>query len=152
MKRVARISIWGCLGAVALGVGLLGQDGGRYVIPAESVPTFISPAGDAGFTVLLDQASVGSDTALSLGTFLPGATIPEHVHDGSAEILYMLNGEMEMTIGSVRVVARAGSAIYIPPDTPHSATVLGQIEPVKVVQVYSPGGPEQRFKEWEPEQ
>jgi len=63
----------------------------------------------------------------------------------------MLNGAMEMMIGSVRVVAQAGSAIYIPPDTPHSAPVLGKIEPVKVVQVYAPGGPEQRFKEWEQE-
>jgi quercetin dioxygenase-like cupin family protein len=151
MKRVARMSIWVFLGASVLGMGLFGQGGTRHVVPSESMPTFISPVGDLGFTILLDQTSVGSDTALSLGTFLPGATVPEHTHQGSAEILYMLNGAMEMTIGTRKMVARAGSAIYIPPDTPHSATVLGKIEPVKVVQVYSPGGPEQRFKEWEPE-
>ena len=61
----------------------------------------------------------------------------------------ILNGEIEMTIGAQQFVAVAGSAIYVPPNVPHSASVIGSIEPVKVVQVYSPGGPEQRFKDWE---
>ena len=134
--------------AAAGGTWALPQTNDRYSVSAADATTYVSPTGDIGITILLDQESVGSDTALSLGTFLPGSGVPEHVHEGSAEILYILNGEVEMTIGAERFRAGAGSAVYIPPDTPHSATVLGSIEPVKVVQVYAPGGPEQRFKEW----
>ena len=125
-----------------------GQTEHRYVIPSDSVPTYLNSTKDIGMTILLDKESVGSSAALSLGTFLPGSGVPEHVHKDAAEIIYLLNGEIEMTIGAKQFVAVAGSAIYVPPNVPHSASVIGSIEPVKVVQIYSPGGPEQRFKDW----
>ena len=123
----------------------------RFVVPRDSVPTYLNDPGNIGMTVLLDEGSVGSDVGFSLGTFLPGANVAEHVHEGAAEMLYIMNGEMELVIGGRTVVAREGAAVYIPPDVPHSARVIGEIEPVKVVQVYSPGGAEQRFKDWRPE-
>ena len=146
------IYILGFVAALAAtrGTWALEQANPRHVVPASDATTYVSPMGDVGITILLDRESVGSDAALSLGTFLPGSGVPEHVHEESAEILYILNGEMEMTIGTERLRAAAGSAVYIPAGTPHSATVLGSIESVKVVQVYAPGGPEQRFKDWAP--
>ena len=127
------------------------QDNSRFMVRRDSVPTYISEPGSISMTILLDEASVGSDVGLSLGTFLPGANVAEHVHEGAAEILYIMSGEMELVIGGTTVIARAGSAVYIPPDAPHSARVSTGIEPVEVVQVYSPGGAEQRFKDWRTE-
>ncbi|MSR07327.1 MAG: cupin domain-containing protein [Gemmatimonadetes bacterium] len=127
------------------------QTSPRLIVQRDSVPTYVNEARNIGMTVLLDKASVGSDVGVSIGTFLPGTVVPEHVHAGSAEIMYVLNGEVEVTINGRTIVARAGSAVYVPADAPHSARVLGSIEPFKMVQVYAPGGPEQRFKAWKPQ-
>ena len=138
------------MGLLLAGV-VYAQDNSRFMVRRDSVPTYISEPGSIGMTILLDEASVGSDVGLSLGTFLPGASVAEHVHEGAAEILYIMSGEMELVIGGTTVIAREGSAVYIPPDSPHSARVSAGIEPVEVVQVYSPGGAEQRFKDWRTE-
>ena len=125
-----------------------GQANRPLVVASDSMPTYVNDPGNIGMTVLLDQTAVGSTVGLSLGTFLPGANIAEHVHQGAAEILYILSGEIELVIGGRTVTAREGSAVYVPPDVPHSARVRNAIEPARVVQVYSPGGAEQRFKAW----
>jgi hypothetical protein len=39
----------------------------------------------------------------------------------------------------------AGDALYIQTGIPHSFKVLGQVESVRAVQVFLPGGSEQRF-------
>ena len=127
------------------------QDNTRFMVSRDSVPTYINEPGSIGMTILLDEASTGSDVGFSLGTFLPGANVAEHVHEGVAELLCIMSGEMELVIDGATVIAREGSAVYIPPDVPHSAQVLSGIEPVKVIQVYSPGGAEQRFKDWRTE-
>lgn len=120
----------------------------RYLVTQDTVPTYINDPGTIGMSILFDQVSVGSDVGLSIGTFLPGAVVAEHLHDGAAELLYVLSGELQVTIAGTTVNAGAGSAVYIPPNALHSAQVRSAIEPVKVVQVYSPGGAEQRFKAW----
>jgi quercetin dioxygenase-like cupin family protein len=134
---------------VVLGAGSLSaQAAATNLVSRDAVPTYVNETGNIGMTILFDEASVGSDVGLSLGTFLPGAVVAEHVHAGAAELLYVLSGELEVTISGRPVTVREGSAVYIAPDAPHSARVIGAIEQVKVVQVYSPGGPEQRFRAW----
>ena len=43
---------------------------------------------------------------------------------------------------------RYAVALRIPAGVTHSFTVGGE-QPMEIVQVYSPGGPEQRFRAWE---
>jgi len=136
-------------GALLLPATLAAQAGAGAVVSRDDVPSYYNdPANNIGFSVLLDKATVGSNEGLSVGVFLPGSTVAEHVHDGVTELLYIVSGQMEVTIGGVTRTAGAGSAVYIPADVPHSVIVKDPIEPVHVVQVYSPGGPEQRFKQW----
>ena len=53
-----------------------------------------------------------------------------------------------MALGDATLTVEKGMAMRIPAGVPHAFTVGGE-EPMEIVQVYSPGGPEQRFRAWE---
>ena len=77
----------------------------------------------------------------------PGLRVPEHTHPGSIELLYVLEGGGIMTIDGKRSVVRPGMAIQVPAGTKHSFETPADAKMnFKAVQVYTPGGPEQRFK------
>jgi quercetin dioxygenase-like cupin family protein len=76
-----------------------------------------------------------------------GVAIPEHVHAGETELLYVMAGAGTMTIRGVPVAVTPTSVIQIPPNTPHAFTAT---EDVRAFQLYTPAGPEQRFKQASP--
>jgi quercetin dioxygenase-like cupin family protein len=75
----------------------------------------------------------------------PGVEIPRHEHAGSAEILYVVQGAGELTIGSEKVPFGPETAIHIPDGQPHAAKFIGPDKTI-MLQLYAPAGPEQRFK------
>jgi mannose-6-phosphate isomerase-like protein (cupin superfamily) len=81
------------------------------------------------------------------GEFQPGASVAEHVHEKSAEIVYIIQGTGQFTVAGKAYDIHRGTAIYIPENTPHSFLNNGK-EVVEVVQMYSPAGPEDRFLQW----
>ena len=115
------------------------------VVSAEA-PIHVLQDGLLEVQVLLDEASTGAtDAALSLLVAAPGARAPDHTH-GGAELVYVLEGRAEMTFDGVAVLAGPGDAIYIPAGVSHTFSVPADSPPLRAVQVYVPGGPEQRFK------
>ena len=142
----------------ALVAGLAPQaDGGETGTPAPAAagrvitadaPIHVLQGGLLEVQVLLDQASVGTtDAAMSLLVAHPGAGAPEHTHEG-AELLYVLEGRAEMTFGGEPASAGPGDAVHIPAGVRHTFSVPADSPPLRAVQVYVPGGPEQRFKVW----
>lgn len=115
-------------------VGLVVSDAPTYVI-----------AGGKGQATLLLNASHGAPAALSVLELAPGAEVPEHVHEQSAEMLYVESGDVEMVIAGQRLKAGPGDAILIPAGAPHAAKVTSASGPLRAVQVYVGPGPEQRF-------
>jgi quercetin dioxygenase-like cupin family protein len=109
-------------------------------------PTFRSPDGKATMALLL--VADPPATYLGRGTFLPGAELPPHRHDASEELIYVLSGRGTMTLGGYRLPVEPGTAFRISAGIEHGFKVDGD-QPVEVVQVYNPAGPEQRFKGWE---
>ncbi len=99
--------------------------------------------------ILFDAAAGSPEAAMTLLSLSPGAMVPEHVHESSTEFVFVLEGESEMTLGqgAQREVVRLGpmSAARIPMKTPHSARVVGD-GTFRALQIYTPAGPEQRFK------
>jgi quercetin dioxygenase-like cupin family protein len=94
--------------------------------------------------ILFDESVTGSDAAyLGIQEVNPGAVIPRHTHEGSAEILYVESGGGELTVGSEKVPFGADQVLHIPEDQPHAARFA---ERTVMIQVYAPAGPEQRFK------
>jgi len=120
------------------------------------------PGGKASARMLLDEETTGSKAVyLGLLEAEPGAEVPRHNHPGTAEILYVLSGGGQVTIGSETFPFGPDQAIQIPEGQPHAAKFTGPPPPAPgdkdkaekeksdktvIVQVYAPAGPEQRFK------
>ncbi|HVE83460.1 MAG TPA: cupin domain-containing protein [Myxococcales bacterium] len=96
--------------------------------------------------IILDKDVVGTDAfSQQRLTLQPGAAVPAHQHPGSAELIYVVSGQTEVTLDGKPQVLKAGEAVIIPAGAQHAAKVVGQ-EPFQAIQFYVPGGPEQRFK------
>lgn len=113
-------------------------------LTVDTAPTFVIAGGKASVTML-------SETPNYLGRLVaqPGAAVPEHVHPMSDELIYVLSGKGEMrlegTPGPIPVTP--GMGIQIRRGQKHAFAVAADAtEPLVVVQVYTPSGPEQRFK------
>jgi quercetin dioxygenase-like cupin family protein len=111
---------------------------GPTILPASKATTH-GPA-----TIYAEPAITKDSTfAASVLRLAANATVPEHVHAGETELLYVLEGSGTMTIAGVSLPVTPTSAIQIPPNTKHAFTATTN---VRAVQVYTPAGPEQRFK------
>jgi quercetin dioxygenase-like cupin family protein len=63
-----------------------------------------------------------------------GATVPEHAHINE-QIMHVLDGEFEFTVGGVTKVYRPTELVIIPSNTPHSGKA---ITACKLMDVFSP--------------
>jgi quercetin dioxygenase-like cupin family protein len=87
--------------------------------------------------------AIGAQASLITLELEAGAAVPPHVHAGETEILYLLGGGGTMTVGGVSLPVSEDSVIQIPPGVEHSFTAS---EATVALQLYTPAGPEQRFK------
>ena len=73
----------------------------------------------------------------------PGKGHDPHVHPGEEEVIYVISGEGEQTVGEdgERFPVREGDAVYIPANTLHS-TYNTTWRPLRLLVVYTPGGAE----------
>ena len=95
-------------------------------------------------TIFLDASIVkGTPLAASVLQLAAAAKVPEHVHAKETELLYILEGSGTMTINGQDVAVTPTSVIQIPPNTKHAFAAHSA---VRAVQIYTPSGPEQRFK------
>jgi len=110
---------------------------------ADVIPVF---AGKGKIKPLLEPAKTGNK-ALYVGILEaePGAEVPRNSHAGSAEILYVVSGSGDVTIGSEKITFGAEEAIHIPDGQPHAAKFTGP-EKTVMVQVFAPAGPEERYR------
>lgn len=72
-----------------------------------------------------------------------GAVVPEHAHAGETELLYVLDGGGTLNVGGVQLPVTATSVVQIPKGAKHAFTAAKR---VRALQIYTPAGPEQRFK------
>lgn len=116
----------------------------RYVVPTKEAPRHLLPNGNGSATLLLNASTGASAASMTLLELSKGAKAPEHTHDTSAELLYVEDGAVEMTVDGQKMRAEKGDAIYIPAGAKHSVVVVSE-GPFRAVQVYAGPGPEQRF-------
>lgn len=81
------------------------------------------------------RAPYGQNLMLSLVEIEEGGIVPlhSHLHEQGGVVL---QGRMEMTIGSETRVLEPGALYIIPPNTPHEATAIGG--PVTALDIFSP--------------
>jgi quercetin dioxygenase-like cupin family protein len=62
----------------------------------------------------------GQEMLIFASTWQPGFRLPQHMHPNGHEVTYVVEGEQTFYIEGVGTkVAKAGEAIYTPPNTPH---------------------------------
>ncbi|WP_224362801.1 cupin domain-containing protein [Hyalangium versicolor] len=139
------------LSAAVLGIAALSWAGEpaaapRYRVPTKEAPRYQIANGKGSATLLLNASTGASAASMTLLELNQGAAVPEHVHESSAEILYVEEGAAEMTVDGKKLRVEKGDAVYIPAGAKHSAQVVSQ-ESFRAVQVYAGPGPEQRFSQ-----
>jgi oxalate decarboxylase/phosphoglucose isomerase-like protein (cupin superfamily) len=78
---------------------------------------------------------------------LPGLGHDRHNHPTSEEILYVLSGEgMQMLDDGEPFPVKAGDTIFVPTAVFHSTKNTGW-EPLRLLAIYNPGGPEKVLEE-----
>jgi quercetin dioxygenase-like cupin family protein len=63
-----------------------------------------------------------------------GSVFPEHQHP-QEQLAYVIRGCLHMTVSGQSAVLKAGDAVIVPSNTPHSVTVEGETE---TIDVFSP--------------
>lgn len=111
------------------------------IVRGVAAPTYPIAGGKGSATLFLD--GTGEPIAVEKLTADKGVKIPPHTHASSDELLYVISGRGMTTVGGKPIFTAAGTSLRIPAGVEHSLTVD---EPLAAVQVYAPGGPEQRFK------
>ena len=123
--------------------GIAGSGAGLApkVVRAATVNWLTLPGGKGHVKLLLDEtrASVAVDAL----TADAGAKIPPHRHETSEELIYIVAGKGVTTVAGQDTAMAPGVTLTIPAGAEHSLQVD---EKLIAVQVYSPRGPEQRFK------
>lgn len=86
----------------------------------------------------LASREAGNAEGLTLGRVVirRGQSNPRHCHPSCEEILYLLSGELEHTLGSEAFTLRPGDTLAIPPGVFHNATSTGG-EDAEMIVAYS---------------
>jgi len=114
----------------------------RFVRPSD-VETMVF---DWGTIKWMSEPRITRTNGFSMGVVLlePGKGHVRHNHPGSEEILYVVSGQGRQMIdidGERWQPITAGELVHIPADIFH-ATINTRWEPLKMIAVYCPPGPE----------
>lgn len=95
---------------------------------------------DWGSLRWLANREIGNAEELTFGrvTIKKGSSNPSHTHPNCEEILYLLQGRLEHTIGDEKVVLEPGDTLTVEKGTSHHAVSIGESDAEMIV-AYSSG-------------
>lgn len=74
----------------------------------------------------------------------PGLGVPPHVHQREDELIYLVEGELEVMLGGQKFLARAGDNIFFPRNVAHAFHNAGS-QVAKCIFTVVPGGNFEEF-------
>lgn len=82
---------------------------------------------DWGQLCWLANREIGNAEGLTFGRVRinRGKSNPRHRHDNCEEVLYLLAGKLDHSLGDDSFVLEPGDTLIIPPNTPHAAVSIG---------------------------
>jgi quercetin dioxygenase-like cupin family protein len=120
---------------------------GAKLVVSNPGPALPILGGKGKATPLLGPAETGSkDLYVGKLEAVPGAQVPRHAHAGTEEIIFVLSGAGELTVGSEKIPFAADEALFLPAGQPHAVKFAGD-DKSEMVQIYAPAGPEDRYKD-----
>lgn len=83
-----------------------------------------------GSLIWLAGKQMGNMDGLTLGRVVirRGMSNPRHSHPNCGEVLYLLSGRLDHTIGDDRVIMEPGDTLVVPAGVPHNATSIGETD------------------------
>jgi mannose-6-phosphate isomerase-like protein (cupin superfamily) len=112
------------------------------------IPTLLRPeeapvgsAPNRSYNWLLTSEQSGGSIALHVLTIEPGFWAKEHHHPAEEEFFFVLEGELEVTIGNRTVIGGPGTFAYAPPGCTHAFRPHGG-KACRLLHWNSPGGHE----------
>jgi mannose-6-phosphate isomerase-like protein (cupin superfamily) len=100
-----------------------------------------------GVTILVDPANTGETSFCVLTQTLdPGAMVPPHHHNKAEQVLFVVSGKGEVTLGDRKLEASPGATVHVPKGTVHSITNTAD-EPLTILEATSPPGFQEIFRE-----
>jgi quercetin dioxygenase-like cupin family protein len=98
------------------------------------------------YTIKASAKSTGGAYGLVEASIPPGGGPPPHSHSREDEAFYLLDGQLEFSVGKQTVLARTGDYVFLPRGNVHCFTNPG-LTPTRTLILVSPGGFEQMFQE-----
>jgi oxalate decarboxylase/phosphoglucose isomerase-like protein (cupin superfamily) len=117
----------------------------KYFVQPEEVETQVF---DWGNLKWLNSPRVTNAQKFSMGVVMlkPGEGHASHSHPGTEEILYVVSGVGKQTVLDKEADLVPGMLVFIPEGAEHSTFNTGW-EPLKLIAVYAPPGPEEALRE-----
>lgn len=83
----------------------------------------------------LASKPIGNAEGVTLGRVIvhPGCANPRHLHHSSEEVLYLLRGRLEHTMGDDTVILEAGDTLVVGAHVPHQAVNIGEADAEMIV-------------------
>jgi quercetin dioxygenase-like cupin family protein len=118
--------------------------GNRSIVLGPGEGEVVSLLGDPYTYKVVGGDTEGNYSLIECTTVADGP--PPHIHKAEEEAFYVLEGEVNVTIGDQTIRGAAGSFVLIPRGTVHTFSTVGT-EPAKMLLIISPAGFEQFFTE-----
>ena len=99
-----------------------------------------------GVTILANWKETNGAYAQVEGMLAPGGEAPPHIHHREDETFYVLEGSLELRLGEVTHVVRAGDYMQVPRGTMHSLRNVGE-HTARALVTFVPAGLEGFFTE-----
>ena len=93
-----------------------------------------------GSLTWLASRKIGNAEDLTIGRVVirKGCCNPRHTHNTCEEVLHLLRGKLEHTMGNEKVVLNAGDTLVVAAGVPHNAVSIGG-EDADMIVAYSSG-------------
>jgi len=119
------------------------EGGATLAPPGEGKKLWVT---DELMTFKASGEDTGGAYSLTDSTVPPGGGPPPHVHHREHEAFWVLEGELEVSVGNDTFRADAGSFVHLPRSVPHSYQNVGT-GPARFLTLMVPAGLEKFFEE-----
>lgn len=87
---------------------------------------------------IIGQETVGArNVEVVLGIIDPGGQAEPHFHTDIEQVIYLLEGRVEVGMRGEKEEMEPGDAVYFPPGEKHQVDVLGD-QPARLLVIYAP--------------
>jgi quercetin dioxygenase-like cupin family protein len=94
-------------------------------------------AGTTNRRIIGQETVAAKNVEIVLGELLPSGIAEAHFHSGTEQVVYMLEGRIEVEMDGEKEKLGPGDTVYFPPGQKHRVVVLGD-QPAKLLVIYSP--------------